>query len=360
MNASTLSLIYAAGLAQAAFLVCALASMRVRHTAARWLLVATIVVLTTLMGEEFLTVIGVPLNFGLGLAVEFALAPLLYLFVRTLLRVVPFRPEAWHFAPLGAASLILVWLNLGFADGVSLSNPAMRSIVASIVLVKIGYFFLYATAILRLPLPVDASPSRLGALKNLLRLFFGCVLIYALNAASFIAFVLEIPLAPDSDVVGGILIAATLYAIGYFALVNREVFDLRDPYETGALSAGEAAQIRTRTSAYLAASGAFLDPEFGLRDLVRALGLKPALLSQALNADQAGGFKALVNRARIEAYFKARAEPQNQDKSTLELAFAAGFNSKATFYRVLKAVENERLAPGLGAPSVAPPSHAKR
>ena len=355
MSASTLSLIYAAGLTQAAFLVCALASMRVRHTAARWLLVATIVVLTTLMGEEFLTAIGVPLNFGLGLAVEFALAPLLYCFVKALVRVEPFllRKEFWHFAPFGVASLILAWLNLGFSDGVSLANPAMRSIVASIVLAKIVYFFLYATATLRLPLPLDASSSRLGALKNLLRLFSGCVLIYALSAASFIAFLLELPLAPDSDVVGGILIAATLYAIGYFALVNRDVFDLRDPYEASALTAGEAAQIRTRANAFLAASGAFLNPEFGLRDLARALGLKTARLSQALNGDQAGGFNALVNRARIEAYFNARAEPQNREKSTLELAFEAGFNSKATFYRALKATENERLAETPSAPSKA-------
>ncbi len=342
MSDLPLSLIYFAGIAQAAFLICALASLRVRHSAARWTLVALIAAFSIMLAEELFDSLGRPWGLGLGLAVEFALAPLLYLLVRSLVRSEPMSiaNSAWHFAPLGAACLALVWLHGNAGPlGVSSSDPQVGALVTGVVLIKIAYFFAYSAATLALPLPAEASPQRLDALANLRRLFVACVVVYALNAASFIAFVAGVPLAPDSDAVGGFLIALSLFAFGYFALVNREVFDLRDPYDVAALSGEEAQAIRARAETYLATSDAFLNPEFGQKDLARAIGVPAARLSQAMNAGGGGGFKPLINRYRLQAFLAARARPENRDRSALDLAFEAGFNSKATFYRVLKAGE---------------------
>ncbi len=105
------------------------------------------------------------------------------------------------------------------------------------------------------------------------------------------------------------------------------------------MTAGEAAQIEARARAYIVKSAAYLDPELNLQRLAAPLGLKPARLSQALNMADTGGYKALINEYRLGHYLAARADAANSDKTTLQLAFEAGFNSKATFYRVLKATE---------------------
>ncbi|MGD9981463.1 MAG: hypothetical protein AB7H66_08025 [Hyphomonadaceae bacterium] len=347
---SAMAITYVVGLSQAMFLVLALASMRVRNRAALGFLIALIVVFSVLLAEEALmTLTDVP-SIGLGLAVEFAIAPLLFWFVRALYRGqgVPVQRIAPHFAPLVLASLVLVWLNVGFPGQVSLSNPAMRSIVAAIVLIKIVYFFAYAWATLHEPIPASASPERrrtLAPVRWLLAVFFAA---YALVALSFIAFLLRVPLAPDSDIIGAIVIALSLYAIGYFSLVNRHVFDLRDRYADSPMTADEAAALRARAAAHLDAGEAFRDPSLNLNRVARAIGARPAQLSQALNALGNGGFSQLINQRRLHAYLADRARPENENKTVLELAFHAGFNSKATFYRVLRDASS-----GEGTPSVA-------
>ena len=106
MSDLTLSLIYFAGIAQAAFLICALSTIRVRHSAARWALVALIAAFSIMLIEEFFDALGRPWGLGLWLAVEFALAPLLYLFVRSLVRAEPasIKTTAWHFASLAVSA----------------------------------------------------------------------------------------------------------------------------------------------------------------------------------------------------------------------------------------------------------------
>jgi len=341
-----LSLIYAAGLCQAAFLIAALGALPIRNRHALALLQAFIIVFSILLAENLQVELRLGRSLGLGLAIEFALAPLLYLFVRAIFRGENRfgRRDAWNFAPLVAAAILLIWLNIAAPGHVSLSNPAMRSTVATIALTKIGYFFVYAVAALREDIPQSASTERRQVLRNFRRLLMVFTAVYAFTAASFVAFLARLPLVPDSDAVGGVVLAGSLYAIGYFSLVKREIFDLRDPYAADALSAPDAAALRGRVGSYLAISDRFRDPDLTLQTVARALGVRSARLSQALNAGGAGGFNALINGLRLAAYQAARARAENADKTVLELAYEAGFNSKATFYRALRSTQSEEKA----------------
>lgn len=340
---SVLAIGYIVGLCQAAFLVVALASLRVRNRFALNLLIALIAVFSILLGETAADELRISPGIGLGLAIEFALAPVMYLFVRALYLSEPDPPQrmALHFLPLAIASVALVWLNIGFPGNVSLSNPAMRSLVAAIVFTKIAFFTVYAVATFRQPIPASASAERRQALRPirwLLAVFYAA---YAFVAGSFVAFFWEIPWAPDSDIIGGIVVAISLYAIGYFALVNRDVFDLRDRYAASPMSADEAAALQRKVEAYFDAGEAYRDPELNLNRVARALGLRPSQISQALNSSGEGGFGQLLNQRRLRAYLVDRTRPENENKTILELAFAAGFNSKATFYRVLRAASGD-------------------
>lgn len=340
---SGLAIGYIVGLCQAAFLIAALASLRVRNRFALNLLIALIAVFSILLGETAADELRVSPGIGLGLAIEFALAPVMYLFVRALYLSEPDPPRrmALHFIPLAIASVGLIWLNVGFPGNVSLSNPPMRSLVAAIVFTKIAFFTVYAVATFRQPIPSSASPERQQALRPirwLLAVFFAA---YAFVAASFAAFFWEISWAPDSDIIGGIVVALSLYAIGYFALVNRDVFDLRDRYAGSPMSADEAGALQRKVEAYLDAGEMFRDPDLNLNRVARALGLRPSQISQALNAAGDGGFSRLLNQRRLRAYHLDRMRPENENRTVLELAFAAGFNSKATFYRVLRATSGD-------------------
>lgn len=332
--------IYVAGLVQAAVLMLGLAALKVRRSAARWLLVALLAIFSWSLAEELLELLDLGRGLAVGMALEVALGPLLFLFVRALASEdgEPSRRDAIHFAPLALAGAMLVWLHLGFADdGVSLSYPAMRAWVAGFVFAKMAYFAGYAVATLRLTFGDD--PARKGVLVPLRVLVSVAVAGYLIAAASFIAFFLRLPI-PDSDQVTSVVLALSIYGLGYFCLVKRSVFDAGPRYEASPMSASEAAEIAARAERCLDATEAFRDPDYGLSQLARALGLAEARLSQALNtAAGVGGFHHLLSRRRVSAFREAVMTRGAGERTVLDLAFEAGFNSKATFYRAFQAAE---------------------
>ena len=122
-----LTLIYGAGIAQGIFLIAALTRLKVKRNRARYLLVAIVGVLTSMLGVEFaddvITGLEPP---QLGLAVEFAFWPMLYLFVLALHNG-PDRQakiDLPHFAPVVVALLLLFGLPL---FGIVLKGPLMAA-----------------------------------------------------------------------------------------------------------------------------------------------------------------------------------------------------------------------------------------
>ncbi|OYU42284.1 MAG: AraC family transcriptional regulator, partial [Burkholderiales bacterium PBB4] len=77
------------------------------------------------------------------------------------------------------------------------------------------------------------------------------------------------------------------------------------------------------------------DPELSLQSLARHLGTNTSDLSRAINEGMGQNFNELINRMRVDAVKAALVHP-HQSQGLLELAFAAGFSSKASFNRCFK------------------------
>jgi len=75
------------------------------------------------------------------------------------------------------------------------------------------------------------------------------------------------------------------------------------------------------------------EPRFSLAEAAERLRMPERTLSTALNAGLGESFNSLINRLRLEDV-KARLE--NGDDDLLSIAFACGFNSKASFNRVFR------------------------
>jgi AraC-like DNA-binding protein len=74
------------------------------------------------------------------------------------------------------------------------------------------------------------------------------------------------------------------------------------------------------------------DPEVTLASLAAALATNTTYLSRALNEGLGMTFSAFINGRRVEAVKQQLADP-NVTADILTIAFAAGFNSKASFNR---------------------------
>lgn len=105
-------------------------------------------------------------------------------------------------------------------------------------------------------------------------------------------------------------------------------------YEKSSLDAVTRSRIRHKLDAELAAQ-AHLDSRLTLRLLCSQLRENPHYVSQVLNQDLGVTFYDFINRRRIESA-KAMLTSDSQ-KTVLEIALEAGFNSKSTFNTAFRA-----------------------
>jgi len=80
----------------------------------------------------------------------------------------------------------------------------------------------------------------------------------------------------------------------------------------------------------------FLDPELSLHELSNKLDTSRHHLSAVINKYQKMNFFEMINTYRVNEVVKLMANPGSLRKKNYELAFDAGFNSKASFYRIFK------------------------
>jgi AraC-like DNA-binding protein len=80
------------------------------------------------------------------------------------------------------------------------------------------------------------------------------------------------------------------------------------------------------------------DPDLTLVKLARKLGTNTSDLSRAINEGLGLNFNELINRLRVDAVKAAllTAQPNPAEAGLLDIAFAAGFSSKASFNRSFK------------------------
>jgi AraC-like DNA-binding protein len=90
--------------------------------------------------------------------------------------------------------------------------------------------------------------------------------------------------------------------------------------------------IGSRWRETLAAQAYWRDPELTLAKLARKLGTNTSDLSRAINEGLGMNFNELVNRLRVDSV-KAQLAAPDEKRNLLDLAFEAGFSSKASFNR---------------------------
>lgn len=91
---------------------------------------------------------------------------------------------------------------------------------------------------------------------------------------------------------------------------------------------------------YMQTEEPYLDPELNLNQLASKLEITPNKLSQLINTKSGLNFYDYINKHRVEKVKRLMVSDKFKHFSLLGLALEAGFNSKATFNRVFKKIEN--------------------
>ena len=142
------------------------------------------------------------------------------------------------------------------------------------------------------------------------------------------------------------LIFGFLLFIGYKVLTQPSIYSEAGPVEPDAPetrrdpgTSGEKVREYERIlKERMEADRLYTDPELTLPALAERLGIPRNALSGIINSSTGDNFYTFVNTYRVEEVKRLLLRPDKRNLTLLALAMDAGFNSKATFNAVFKAV----------------------
>ena len=385
------------GAVQGFFLATVLAAQRRNRTANRLLAVAMVAFSLFMLSavyhaghfeERF------PHFFGVAYPLPLLFGPVIYLYAVTASdRTRGLRPwDSLHFLPFVAVVIgaLPVFLMSG-AQKIAFYHDLLRGISTPLIRVTDPLKFVsgisYAAATIlflrRHRARVKDSYSSLERvnLRWLLRLAVGAAAIWALATLLGVLHPVNPPFLRRVDDVISLAIAIMVYAIGYMALRQPEIFNyaaldhrpahpeprngLSDaaplhaaaapaplaaapadapssgttaprPYERSGLTEGEAAALKRALLSAMDTERPYRNSDLTLADLAERLETTPHKLSEVLNSQLAQNFYDFVNAYRVRDVQQRFADERSNHLTILSLALDAGFASKSTFNEVFK------------------------
>lgn len=131
-------------------------------------------------------------------------------------------------------------------------------------------------------------------------------------------------------------LAAITYWIGLQGFAHRN----KVPYKKKKMASSQNQEILQALALRLEKSmreeKLFTDPELSLHSLAKKFEVKPYLITESLNQILGKSFKQFINEFRLAEVQEMLASHQYENFTLLGIAFEAGFNSKASFNRVVK------------------------
>lgn len=85
----------------------------------------------------------------------------------------------------------------------------------------------------------------------------------------------------------------------------------------------------------------YLNPELSLQEMAEKLGVSRHVLSAIVNQQQKMNFYEFVNSYRVKEVKDLMNKPENKNQNNYNLAYDAGFNSKASFYRIFRQITHK-------------------
>lgn len=295
------------------------------------------------------------------LPLVFLYGPLLFFYVKSLISEnFSFQwRDAWHLLPFGALSVLRIFIYpQSFEYDHYLSgklNPAGGAIIFFLFTSLIGYWLATLLVLTRHRKNL-LNHFSYHSQKLALDWIWLIMLLFIVNQliGSFAPFLKDYFRDPQEAVfwLFQFNLGIFMYLLTIFGLMQPIIFPEKEKaeaqnlplekepapgkYSRSGLSEEQLQQLSAQIQQYLQTQKPFLNPEYSLQIMSEDLQLSRQNLSQTINEVFDKNFYQLINTYRVEEIKRLLQSPAS-DRLTMEgLAYEAGFNSKASFYRVFK------------------------
>ena len=348
------------GVAQALLLAAALISLKRGNRIANRFLAAFVTVIAISVGGATMATDRFIIQYPHLLKIQdpfYSLgAPLLYLYVRTLLKGSSSlgKKDLLHFLPFALCLLYLLpfyFLSSNaklFSVGAHYDYWARWSYIRSTTLIL--QFLIYLFLIARMLVAYSRKPARQTSPAEAsvrFQIRFMLLTFTALWVLGSLKFVLTTIFPAYNTETVDLLVPAGLslfvYAMGYMGLRRPEALTGMDEaqsaprrYEKSTLTLERSDTYRQRLLELMNTEKPYLDGGLTLQKLAKSLAVSPHHLSQTINEQLNQSFVDFINAYRIEEAKRLLTDPAKKHYSILAVSEEVGFNSKSAFNTAFK------------------------
>ena len=288
-------------------------------------------------------------------SMQFLAAPLLFLYIRTLLKgSPPDKKDLLHFIPFVLALMFLVpfYFQSGETKFVSISSYSdfwrrwtyIRS--TTLLIQVITYLSLIAVMLAAYSRRLKRQPS--AADKSVrFQVRFMLAALSAIWILGALKYAITIALPVYDTQTADLLVPASLslfvYAMAYIGLRRPEALTgAEDPpppsrrYEKSTLTVERSETYLQKLLDLMANDKPYLNGELTLQKLAKTLAISPHHLSQMINEQLSQNFFDFINHYRIDEAKRMLADPARKHYSILAVSEEVGFNSKSAFNTAFK------------------------
>lgn len=282
-------------------------------------------------------------------------APLLYLYIRTLLkdRTALRKRDLLHLVPFALCLIVLLPFYFQSAEAKLFSVAhnfnywARWSRIRSSTLII--QFIIYLSLIARMfmvysrKLKRESPPAQVSVLFQVRFILATLTVVWVIGSLKFILTTLYPRYDSETvDLIIPAILSLFVYAMAYIGLRKPEVLtgadDLPSPprYQKSTLTRDRADTYVQRLVVLMNKDKPYLDGELTLQKLAKAVAISPHHLSQTINEQLNQSFIDFVNAYRIEEAKRMLVDPARKHYSILAVSEEVGFNSKSAFNTAFK------------------------
>ncbi|HJQ31290.1 MAG TPA: AraC family transcriptional regulator [Pyrinomonadaceae bacterium] len=366
-SAKLLAVLNLLGVAQALLLAAALLSVKRGNRVANRFLAAFVLTLAVGVGGSTMAseplILLYPHLLKIQDPVNYLGAPLLFLYVRTLLKgnSGAGKRDLLHFLPFSLCFLFLApfYFQSGEAKLISIGSESYfwhrwGAVRSTILIVQVIIYLSLIALMLRAysrSLKRQSSPAAKSILFQVRFLLTALASLWVVGVFKFVLTTLR-P-AYDTATVDLIVpagLSVFVYAMGYMGLRRPEVLtgteDVPAPpprYEKSTLTPERSDTYLRRLLDLMKTEKPYLDGDLTLQKLAKALAISPHHLSQTINEHLNQNFFDFINAYRIEEAKRMLLDPAKKHYSILAVSEEVGFNSKSAFNTAFK--KHVRMTP---------------
>lgn len=127
-----------------------------------------------------------------------------------------------------------------------------------------------------------------------------------------------------------------VFLAGFLVWRVRKKKPRKKKYQTSALTSEQADDIQNKLLAIMEGEEIYLDPDLTLKKLSEKIMVHPNHLSRIVNENFGQSFNDFINKYRIERAKQKFTDPEESEKTILEIAYDVGFYSKSVFNTAFK------------------------